>query len=59
MVAAVQSTLGAPSVKRRKAVGISMVTGIFVCLLLGGRVGGKLVVEVGLEGLEARGDGFG
>src|SRR5580692_7888244 len=58
MVAAVQSTLGAPSVKRRKAVGISMVTGIFASLLLGGRVGSELVIEVGLEGVEAWGDGF-
>jgi hypothetical protein len=30
MVLALQSTFGAPSVKRRNAVGISMVTGIFV-----------------------------
>src|SRR6476660_5132043 len=65
MVAALQSSFGAPSVKRRNAVGISMITGIsnspWMKFSLRRRTGGrstKLRLEVGFKGVEARRDGF-
>src|SRR5437879_5280943 len=66
IVAALQSTFGAPSVKRRNAVGISMVTGISKFSLSSFNLSldacgsdAKLRVEISLEGFETRRDGFG
>src|SRR5271165_1312054 len=58
-VAAEQSIFGAPSVKRRKAVGISMLTGIFSCSFACHGRHGELLIEQRFKSFEARRNGFG